>query len=102
MRVCSCCGRGVDLTEASRPRSVVYADSLDAPPFMYLLIFECRCQNTMSLVLWQNEECTAEELGCDAHEQAGAEQYEREEAPLDRATYRPFFSLTHELAERGL
>ncbi len=96
------CGRETQLDAAARPRTHVYEDPAAAAPYMYLLMFECRCGTTRSLALWQDEECTAEELANCAHEQAGAEIYEREEAPADRATYRPFFSLTHELAERGL
>lgn len=98
---CSC-GREPKLDEPSRPRAHVYADPLSGEPFMYLLHFECRCKSTCSLVLWQDAEATAEELAFCAHEQQGAELHQREEAPLDRAAYRPFFSLTHELASRGL
>ncbi len=98
---CSC-GREAKLDEASRPRAHVYSDPITGEPFMYLLHFECTCKSTCSAVLWQDEEATAEELAFAAHEQRGAAVYEREEAPLDRATYRPFFSLTHELASRGL
>ena len=98
---CSC-GRETKLDEASRPRAHVYSDPITGTPFMYLLHFECSCLSTCSVVLWQDEEATAEELAFAAHEQQGAAVYEREEAPLDRATYRSFFSLTHELAERGL
>lgn len=98
---CSC-GRQTKLDEASRPRAHVYTDPVTGEPFMYLLHFECCCGSTCSAVLWQDEECTAAELEEDAAEAAGAALYARDEAPLDRATYRPFFSLTHELASRGL
>jgi hypothetical protein len=97
---CSCCQQETSITPESRPRSVVY--DIDGVPFMYLLMFECRCQSTLSAVLWQDEECTAEELACCAHEAAGAELYKRVDLPIDQATYRGFFSLTHEFAERGL
>lgn len=100
MRRCSCCQRPLAITEASRPRTHVYEAC--GVQFMYLLLLECRCGNTMALVLWQDEECTAAELEEDATEAAAADVYALEEAPLDRATYRPFFSLTHELADRGL
>ncbi len=97
------CGRETQLDEAARPRTHVYADPKTGEPCMYLLMFECGgCATTRSFALWQDAEATADELAECAHEQAGAELYERDEAPLDRATYRPFFSLTHELAERGL
>ncbi len=100
MRRCNCCKRPVSITEASRPRTHVYEAC--GVQFMYVLMLECTCQNTLSFVLWQDAECTAAELEEDAAEAAGAALYERDEAPLDRATYRPFFSLTHELASRGL
>lgn len=96
------CGRETKLDEASRPRAHAYSDPVTNKPFMYLLTFECGCGTTRSHVLWQDEECAAEELANDEHEAAGARLYERDEAPFDRATYRPFFSLTHELADRGL
>lgn len=96
------CRRETKLDEASRPRTHVYVDPASSEPFMHLLHFECGCGTTHSLVLWQDEASAAEELACAEHEQRGAELYQRDEAPLDRATYRPFFSLTHELAERGL
>jgi len=96
------CGREIKLDEASRPRTHVYEDPTTGEPFMYLLNFECGCGTTRSLVLYQDAECTAAELEEDAAEAAGAALYERDEAPLDRATHRGFFSLTHELAELGL
>jgi hypothetical protein len=100
MRCCNRCKRPVAITEASRFRTHVYATDLG--PFMYLGLWECRCQNTLSVVLWQDEECSLAEAEEIAAEGAAAELHKLEEAPLDRATYRPFFSLTHELADRGL
>jgi hypothetical protein len=102
MRECSCCRRLVSITERSRFRSVVYADPDTDVPYLYAALFECSCQNTLSIVLWQDEELAAEEHADFVHEQEGAALYERDEAPLDRAAYRGFFSLTHELAARGL
>lgn len=96
------CGRETKLDEVSRPRTHVYSDQDSGEPFMYLLFAECGCGTTRTFALWQNEECAAEEFAHAEHEQQGAERYASDEAPLDRATYRPFFSLTHELAERGL
>lgn len=98
--MCCSCGRETKLDEVSRPRTHLY--EANGAPFMYLLHFECSCGSTMSHPLWQDEESTAEELAAAEHEQAGAELYERDETPLDRAAFRPFFSLTHELASRGL
>lgn len=65
---------------------------------VHALLVNCRCGSTCSAVLWQCDDFVAAELD----EDEAIRLYERDEAPLDRATYRPFFSLTHELAERGL
>jgi hypothetical protein len=102
MRTCPCCRRVVAIGPESNPRPAVYADSEEQGPFMYLLMFECVCKTTLSFCMWQNEECAAEELEFAAHEEAGAALHQRDEAPLERASYRPFFSLTHEFAELGL
>lgn len=65
---------------------------------VHALLVNCSCGSTCSAILWQCDDFVAAEL----EEDEAALQYDREELPLDRATYRPFFSLTHELAERGL
>lgn len=99
---CNCCARPVDATApGARFRTVVYADK-DGTPFMYLAQWECRCQNTLSVVLWQDEECSLEEHAQIEAEAALAAEYERAEGPYNRAVTRGFFSLTHELASRGL
>jgi hypothetical protein len=69
---------------------------------MYVAMWECRCQNTLSAVLWQDEECSLEEHEQIESEAALAAEYERDEGPYNRAVERGFFSLTHELASRGL
>jgi hypothetical protein len=102
MRRCNCCQRLVEITERSRFRTQLYADEETGAVFMYLAMWECACQNTLSAVLWQDEECAAEEHAEFVHEQQGAADYERDEEPLNIAAHRGFFSLTHELASRGL
>jgi hypothetical protein len=99
---CNCCARALDVTAPeARFRTVVYADR-DGEPFMYLALWECRCQNTLSAVLWQDVECSLEEHTQIEAEVALAAEYERTEGPYNRAVERGFFSLTHELAELGL
>lgn len=99
---CNCCARAVDITEASRFRTVTYRDPQTEAPFMYVAMWECRCQNTLSAVLWQDEECSLEEHAQIEAEVALAAEYEREEGPYNAAVHRSFFETTHELASRGL
>lgn len=89
MRRCSC-GRHIDCA--------VYRGA-QIESFAYLVYFDCQgCRSTMAVVLWQDEEMALAEH----EERLAAEQYEAEQAPLDRAATRPFFSIAHELAELGL
>ncbi|HTJ17774.1 MAG TPA: hypothetical protein VL494_13435 [Steroidobacteraceae bacterium] len=53
MKTCNCCSRPVAITSASRVRPMIN-------PFMYALLWECACQNTLSCVLW--EEVDEEDL----------------------------------------
>jgi hypothetical protein len=99
---CNCCARPVAITEASRFRTVVYRDPRSDAPYLYLAMFECLCQNTLAVVLWEDEATALESHEADVAEAARAAAYERDEAPYDRAVSRGFFSLTHELASRGL
>lgn len=92
MRACSCCGKPVTITEQSRFRTVVYEDN--GEPCIYLGMFECSCQSTLSVVLWQDEQASLDEH---------RDRIEAEEAAeLDRAAARPFFSTALELVELGL
>lgn len=102
MRRCNCCQRLVEITEASRFRTVLYGAHLPGGAFMYLGMWECRCQNTMSVVLWQDEQCCLDEAAEIEAEAEAAAVYQRDEEPINQACARSFFSLTHELASRGL
>ena len=57
MKTCNCCHAPVAITLASRVRPMIY-------PHCYLLIWECACQNTLSLVIWEapDDEADAEEM----------------------------------------
>lgn len=96
-RRCLKCSAPISPRPEGNPKGVAYAEP-DGTPVMLTVLYECRCGSHQSVVLWQDEGCALD----DFEEAAAADLYERDEAPLDRATYRPFFSLTHELAERGL
>lgn len=99
---CNCCARPVEITEASRLRTVVYSDPRTGAPYLYLALFECPCANTLAAVLWEDEESALDSHAAAKAEAAAADTYAREEAPYDAAVHRGFFSLTHELAELGL
>lgn len=49
MKLCNVCSRPVAITPASRVRPMIY-------PHCYLLLFECECQNTLSVVIWESPE----------------------------------------------
>jgi hypothetical protein len=102
-RRCNCCARPVDtsLPEA-RLRTVVYSDPRTGAPYLYAALWECRCQNTLAAVLWEDEESALDSHAAGQAEAAVAVDYEHAEGPYDAAVHRGFFSLTHELASRGL
>jgi hypothetical protein len=99
---CNCCARPVEITEASRLRTVVYADPHTKAPYLYLALFECPCQNTLSVVLWEDEQSALDAYRDELREAAARRSDQRAEGPYDAAVHRGFFTLTHELAERGL
>lgn len=100
-RFCPVCKAPVAPRPEGNPKGVAYALE-DGTPIMLLVLYECRCGSHQSCVIWQDEECTAAELEEEAAEAEAAKLYRLEEAPIDRACERTFFSLTHELAARGL
>ena len=96
-RRCLKCSEPVSPRAAGNPVGITYTNA-DGTPYLYTVLFECGCGSHQSCILWCDEEFAEEDFA----EAAAADLYEREEAPLDRAFARPFFSLTHELSELGL
>lgn len=92
MRTCRCCGKPVEITEASRFRTAVYETG--GVPWMHVAFWECSCRNTHTVVLWEDEQTALD----GERDRVEAEEQER----LDATCRRPFFSTALELAELGL
>lgn len=64
MKLCKCCGRPVAITPASRVRPMITTH-------LYALLFECFCQNTLCVVIWEApEDEESAETDADAESEA--------------------------------